>query len=132
MTTKTRSREISLPGADAMALYLVMRSGESWIKLDYDITKPTIHIPVEALPALRELIKTLDEEERGLTIKSNQHCTSIECDYTFSHTAALCMSHQPQRCDCAYCYPKDESWATWIASSAISLPPPEGEVRPES
>lgn len=38
-------------------------------------------------------------------INSHQHCTSISCDYTFSHTAMYCGFPQVRRCSCPYCYP---------------------------
>ncbi len=38
----------------------------------------------------------------------NQHCTSEDCLYTFSHTAAWCDYPQPRRCKCGWCYPRKE------------------------
>lgn len=45
-----------------------------------------------------------DAEPDEESIDPHQHCTSEECQITYSHTALHCNFEQPRRCGCAFCY----------------------------
>jgi hypothetical protein len=64
-----------------------------------------VDTPLEALKGITDLVNGPSAE---VAIKSTQHCTSEECEYTLSHTASWCRYDQPRRCGCPYCYPKGE------------------------
>ena len=57
-------RHIPLPNSNAIALHAVMHNGRAWFHLDYNESQPTLVVPAEALPAIRELVKVLDDEEK--------------------------------------------------------------------
>ena len=83
----TRSRTFVLPNTGTIVFHLVMRNGENWYQLDWDEKKGTLHIPSEAIPALRELIKEIDlAEERA---NPDAPCVEVTCIWSFPHTNQL-------------------------------------------
>lgn len=49
---------------------------------------------------------TRKEAAKLVEINPNQHCTSEECPFTFSHTAQWCGYEQTRQCDCHWDYPE--------------------------
>lgn len=85
MTTK--SRTFVLPETGALVFHLVMRSGHAWYQLDWDDKESSLHIPVKAIPALRELINEIDRAEERATPEAP--CTGVGCMLSFPHTNNL-------------------------------------------
>lgn len=80
-----KSRFFTLPQTGTI-VYVVMRSGENWYQLDWDEKKGVLQIPGDAIPAVRELLKRLDEAEAA---SPDAPCVEIGCRLSFPHTNQL-------------------------------------------
>lgn len=87
---------LTVPGSnyDAVAFEFEGRRGGPWYSLDYDESKPTMHIPGEAIPALRAMLNAIGGTPAIETLATSRVAIAVMIAHQRFDAGCLCDNGQ--------------------------------------